>query len=185
MKRAIDINISEFILKELKTYKDWPKAGVNFLNTVELCKDPASFFYSVEWYNHLAEDYNCSALFAVDARGFLWASPVAYNKRLPLHVVRKKGKMPGDLVSKEYQLEYGADTLQLAKINKPEGKVLIVDDVLATGGTVGAVCKLLHEEIGVKYEDIIVATLLNITFLGGEEKIKALGAEVINLIDVN
>jgi adenine phosphoribosyltransferase len=93
--------------------------------------------------------------------------------------------MPGDLISREYELEYGTDTLEVAKVNKPHGTVLIVDDVLATGGTAEAICKLLHEGIGIEYKDIVVATLLNITFLPGEKKLNDLGVGVVNLIDVN
>jgi adenine phosphoribosyltransferase len=93
--------------------------------------------------------------------------------------------MPGDLISREYELEYGTDTLEVARVNKPIGTVLIVDDVLATGGTAEAICKLLHEGIGIEYKNMVVATLLNITFLPGEKKLNDLGVGVVNLIDVN
>ena len=93
--------------------------------------------------------------------------------------------MPGDLLGREYQLEYGTDTLEIAKIDKPNGTVMIIDDVLATGGTAEAICKLLHEGLGIEYKDMIVATLLNIKFLPGEKTLEQLGVQVINLIDID
>ncbi len=185
MKRIGDIRTANYIQDNLKIYKDWPKPGINYLNTVDICRDPDLFWHTVQWYNQVADSIDARALFAADARGFLWAAPVAFKRQLALHVVRKKGKMPGDLISREYELEYGTDTLEVAKVNKPHGTVLIVDDVLATGGTAEAICKLLHEGIGIEYKDMVVATLLNITFLPGEKKLNDLGVGVVNLIDVN
>lgn len=185
MKRITDTRTAAYIQDSLKVYKDWPKKGVNYLNTVDIPKDPDLFWHTVQWYSQVVDSTQTRMLFAADARGFIWASPVAYKLQLPMHVVRKKGKMPGDLISREYTLEYGTDILEVAKIKKPLGTVMIIDDVLATGGTAEAICKLLHEGIGIEYKDIIVATLINITFLKGEELLNDLGVNVVNLIDVN
>jgi adenine phosphoribosyltransferase len=185
MKRIGDIRAAKYIQDNLKIYKDWPKPGINYLNTVDICRDPDLFWHTVQWYNQVSDSIDARAIFAADARGFLWGAPVAFKRQLALHVVRKKGKMPGDLISREYELEYGTDTLEVARVNKPHGTVLIVDDVLATGGTAEAICKLLHEGIGIEYKNMVVATLLNITFLPGEKKLNDLGVGVVNLIDVN
>lgn len=185
MKRISDIHTENYIKNNLKIYKDWPKQGINYLNTVDIPKDPDLFWHSVQWFNQVADAIDARMLFAADARGFIWASPVAFKRQLPMHVVRKKGKMPGDLVSREYQLEYGTDILEVAKIQKPIGTVMIIDDVLATGGTAEAICKLLHEGIGIEYKDMVVTTLINITFLPGEKVLNDLGVNVVHLIDVN
>lgn len=185
MKRIGDNLTSKYIQDNLKVYKNWPKEGVNYLNTVDICRDPDLFWHSVKWYSEVSDIIDARAIFAADARGFIWGAPVAYKRQLPLHVVRKKGKMPGNLVGREYELEYGTDTLEVAKINKPHGTVMIVDDVLATGGTAEAICKLLHDGIGIEYKDMVVVTLLNITFLSGEKKLNDLDVQVINLVDVN
>ena len=185
MKRIGDIRAGNYIKDNLKVYKDWPKIGINYLNTVDIPKDPDLFWHTVHWYGQIADSIDARMIFAADARGFIWASPIAYKRQLPMHVVRKKGKMPGDLISREYQLEYGTDTLEVAKIQKPLGTVMIIDDVLATGGTAEAICKLLHEGIGINYEDMVVATLINITFLPGEKILNDLGVNVVHLIDVN
>jgi len=185
MKWISDNKLSNYIESNLKVYKDWPKEGINYLNTVDICRDPDLFWNSVIWYGRVADSINARTLFAADARGFLWAAPIAFKYQIPLHVVRKKGKMPGDLLSREYQLEYGTDTLEIAKISKPVGTVMIVDDVLATGGTAEAICKLLHEGLDIQYKDMVVVTLLNLTFLPGEKLLNQLGVQVVNLINVD
>lgn len=172
------------ILSALPTYHNWPKEGINYLNTVDLCTSPTAFRESTDWYYNIGAIYDVDYIFAADARGFIWASPVAYRLGVPLHVVRKKGKMPGDLISREYELEYGTDVLELRKFTYKAGSVLIIDDVLATGGTAEAICKLVHE-LGVHYNSMTVACLLNISFLSGKQKLLDLGAKVETLIDVN
>jgi adenine phosphoribosyltransferase len=184
MRWSDDITLSNYIQQNLPVYKDWPKEGVNYLNTVDLCRDPDLFWNTVMWYAKIADTTQSRTLFAADARGFLWAAPLAFKYQIPLHVVRKKGKMPGELISREYDLEYGTDTLEIKKINKPLGKVMIIDDVLATGGTAEAICKMLHEGLGIEYKDMLVTVLLNITFLKGEDRLNELGVSVLNLIDI-
>jgi adenine phosphoribosyltransferase len=185
MSTFTDSSLANYVKSKLNVYNDWPKPGVNYINTVDICRDPDLFWNTVMWYNKIVDSTQTRTLFAADARGFIWASPVAFKYQIPLHVVRKKGKMPGNLLGREYQLEYGTDTLEIAKIDKPLGTVMIIDDVLATGGTAEAICKLLHEGLGVEYKDIVVATLLNITFLPGEKTLNQLGVQVINLIDID
>jgi len=92
--------------------------------------------------------------------------------------------MPGDLISREYELEYGTDILELRKFTYKAGSVLIVDDVLATGGTAEAICKLVHD-LGIPYNSMTVACLLNISFLPGKQVLRNLGVNVETLIDVN
>lgn len=174
----------DIILEALPVYKDWPKQGINYLNTVDICTKPAAFRESINFFYDLAVSLDVDFIFAADARGFIWASPVADRLSIPLHVVRKKGKMPGELISREYELEYGTDTLELRKFKYYAGKVLIIDDVLATGGTAEAICKLVNE-LSVAYNSMTVAALLNISFLPGKEKLRNLGVHVETLIDVS
>ncbi|NBP59214.1 adenine phosphoribosyltransferase [bacterium] len=174
----------EIIRNALPIYKDWPKQGINYLNTVDLCTNPVAFRESVDFYYNIAALQDVDLVLAADARGFIWGSPVALRLGIPLHTVRKKGKMPGDLISREYQLEYGTDTLELRKFNYKSGTIMIVDDVLATGGTAEAICHLAHD-LGISYQSMHVACLINITFLNGANKLRSLGVNVHTLINVN
>lgn len=178
------MNYEKIIRQSLPVYKDWPKPGINYLNTVDICTNPTAFRASVDWYYDIAAVKDVDYIFAADARGFIWASPVAFRLGVPLHTVRKKGKMPGELLSCEYQLEYGTDILELRKWEYKQGSVLIVDDVLATGGTAEAICKLVHE-LGVPYGNMTVACIIDITFLPGKVKLRNLGVNVETLIDVH
>lgn len=177
-------NTEKIIRQALPVYKDWPKQGINYLNTVDLCANPVAFRESVDFYYNIAAVQDVDLVLAADARGFIWGSPVALRLGIPLHTVRKKGKMPGDLISREYQLEYGTDTLELRKFNYKSGTVMIVDDVLATGGTAEAICHLAHD-LGIAYSSMHVVCLINITFLEGAKKLYDLGVKVHTLIDVN
>lgn len=177
-------NYEKIVRDALPVYKDWPKPGINYLNTVDICTNPLAFRASVNWYYDIAAVKDVDYIFAADARGFIWASPVAYRLGIPLHTVRKKGKMPGNLLSREYELEYGTDVLELRQWQYKSGSVLIVDDVLATGGTAEAICKLVHE-LGVPYGNMTVACIIDITLLPGKVKLKNLGVNVETLIDVN
>ena len=177
------MNHAKVVHQALPVYKDWPKPGINYLNTVDICTNPESFRASVSWYYEIAAVRDVDYIFAADARGFIWASPIALRLGVPLHVVRKKGKMPGELISRDYELEYGIDTLELRKWEYKSGTIFIVDDVLATGGTAEAICKLVHE-LGVPYGNMTVACLINISFLTGKTKLQELGVNVATLIDV-
>lgn len=174
--------VEKIIKDALPVYKDWPKSGVNYLNTVDICRNPVAFRTSIDWYYDIATANDVDHIFAADARGFIWGSVLAYRLGLPLHVVRKKGKMPGELLSREYELEYGTDTLEVRKVDI-KGNVLIVDDVLATGGTAEAICHLVHE-LGVPYNSMTVACLVDITFLCGRSKLEKLGTKVGTLVKV-
>jgi adenine phosphoribosyltransferase len=175
-------HLAEIVLKSMPVYKDWPKTGINYLNTVDICTNPKAFRSSIDFYYEIGASRDVDHVFAADARGFIWGSPIAYRLGIPLHVVRKKGKMPGELLSKDYELDYGTDTLEVCNIHLNQGTALIVDDVLATGSTALAICELVHQ-LGIAYEKMFVACLLNLDFLGGKQKLKNLGVHVETLVE--
>lgn len=179
------IDIKKTVLAAMPVYPDWPRSGVNYLNTVDICLDPRAFQASVDWFHDISMHSHISDIFAADARGFIWGSPVAYRRRLPLHVIRKKGKMPGELLGREYELEYGTDALELRKTDiKEDNRVLIIDDVLATGGTAEAMCHLVHD-LGVPYKSMTVACLIGLSFLKGRDRLHDLGVQVETLVDID
>lgn len=176
--------LEKIVRDAMPVYKDWPKEGINYLNTVDICRDPIAYRASTDFFFDVAASRDADYVFAADARGFLWGSVVAYRLGLPLHVIRKKGKMPGELLSREYQLEYGTDILEIKKVDLKQHNVIIIDDVLATGGTAIAMCELVHE-LGIPYQLMTLAAVVDITFLPGRQKLQDLGVTVETLIDVN
>lgn len=119
----------------------------------------------------------------LDARGFIPAGILAYALRKPLVMVRKKGKLPGGTLNAAYQLEYGESVLEIHTDAAEKGaRVLLMDDLIATGGTLCAAAKLF-EKIGCKVTD--VGAIVNLTELGGAVRLKALGIEVYSLCDFN
>lgn len=175
--------LEKIVRDAMPVYKDWPKEGINYLNTVDICRDPVAFRASTDFFFDVAASRDVDYVFAADARGFIWGSVIAYRLGLPLHVIRKKGKMPGELISREYQLEYSTDILEIKKVDLKQHNVIIIDDVLATGGTAIAMCELVHE-LGIPYQLMTLAAVVDITFLPGRQKLQDLGVSVETLIDV-
>ncbi|AFG37951.1 adenine phosphoribosyltransferase [Spirochaeta africana] len=138
----LDVDLDQAIRK----IPDFPKPGILFYDITSVLKDPAAFAYCINeaktWINTLKPD----AIAAIDARGFLFAAPVAKDLALPLIMVRKKGKLPGKVYSEDFALEYGTDTVEVHADDVPENaRVVIVDDLIATGGTLAASARLFRK----------------------------------------
>jgi adenine phosphoribosyltransferase len=158
---------------ELKDYirdiPDWPKKGILFRDITPLLAEPKAFRTAVEMMaaNYIGKGVQYVA--AVEARGFIFGSAVADKLNAGFVPVRKKGKLPYKTESMTYELEYGTNTIEVHKDAIPAGaKVLMVDDLLATGGTIEAACKLI-EKIGGKIAGIVF--LIELTDLHGIEKL--------------
>jgi adenine phosphoribosyltransferase len=159
---------------ELKKYirdvPDWPKKGILFRDITPLLGEPKAFRAAV---NAMAADYagkGIQYVAAVEARGFIFGAAVAMKLNAGFVPVRKKGKLPFKTESLTYDLEYGTSTVEVHKDAVPAGaKVLMVDDLLATGGTIEAACKLI-ERIGGKVEGVVF--LIELTELHGIDKLK-------------
>jgi len=169
------MDISSFI----RTIPDFPKTGVQFKDvTTPLQHGPAFKYIIDEWrdrYQHMKID----AIVGADARGFIFASALAYSLGLPLALVRKKGKLPHTVISETYELEYGTDTLEMHidALNKGD-RVIMVDDLLATGGTMAAAVKLV-EKLGA--EIVEIACVVELPLLKGREKLN--GHNVHTLVE--
>lgn len=160
------INLKEHI----RNIPDFPKPGILFRDITTLLKDAKVFKYTVEELGKKYKDKKINAVVAVEARGFIFGAALAYKLGAAFVPVRKKGKLPWKTNSITYDLEYGTDTLEMHLDAVKEGdKVLIVDDLLATGGTVKAVTGLL-KQFGAKIAGI--AFIIELTDLEGRDKIK-------------
>ncbi len=138
----------------IRKVKDFPKKGVLFYDITGLLVNPQAFNYCIKKMIQLYEGKKIERIAAIEARGFLFASPLAYHLGIPVTLVRKKNKLPGETIKKNYFLEYGEDSIEIHKSDVLSGEtVLVIDDLIATGGTVCAACELI-ESAGAKIEEI-------------------------------
>lgn len=158
------------IKKYIREIPDWPVKGVNFKDITTLLQNPKVFKYTIDEMCKPFLNQKIDKIVAIDARGFLLAAPMAYKMNCGVSLVRKKGKLPYKIIEKEYQKEYGVDVLTMHQdaIKKGE-KVLIVDDLLATGGTIAATVEMVEKLGG---EVAGMSFVINLPFLGGSEKLK-------------
>jgi adenine phosphoribosyltransferase len=162
----------------IRDVPDFPKKGILFKDITTLLQDPDGWHAAVDAMAGLFAAEQPDKVVGVEARGFTFAAAVAYKKHAGLVLVRQPRKLPSKVVSHTYELEYGTDTLEMhADAVRPGEKVLLVDDLLATGGTLGATCKLV-EELGGKV--IGIGCLIELDFLKGREKLQ--GYNVRSLI---
>jgi adenine phosphoribosyltransferase len=134
---------------DLDTYirrvPDFPKKGVLFYDITSVLTAPEAFSYCLEAMLDIYEKKDINAVAAIEARGFLFAAPFAIRKGIPLILIRKKGKLPGITLSKKYDLEYAQAEIEIHKEDVPAGKrILLLDDLIATGGTLNAARELLQ-----------------------------------------
>lgn len=148
---------------------DYPQPGVVFKDITPLLAEPQAFSASVDALAAPFEDDQIDKVLGIEARGFVFAAPVSYRHRAGFVPVRKAGKLPWDIEREEYELEYGTDLLEIHKdAIAPGERVLIVDDVLATGGTASAVVRLVERLGG---EVVGLAFLIELLFLHGRDKL--------------
>ncbi len=154
----------------IRNVPDFPKAGIQFKDVTTLLQNGAAFKYIIDGWRDRYRDRNIDVIVGADARGFIFGSALAYAMELPLSLVRKKGKLPYTTISEEYALEYGTDTLEMHvdALNKGD-RVLIVDDLLATGGTMSATAKLVEKLEG---EIVEIVCVVELPLLKGREMLK-------------
>ena len=164
----------------IRTIPDFPKPGIQFRDITTLLLDPAGFAISVERLAVMADD-PIDAVAGIEARGFVFGAALARELNCGLVLVRKRGKLPGRTISEEYDLEYGSDSLEMHHDAIPQGaRILLVDDLLATGGTALAAAKLLRgagAEVG---QSLFVIDLPD---LGGAARLREAGVSVEALVE--
>ena len=162
----------------IRDIPDFPKPGILFKDITPLLKAPAAFREAIDALARRYAPREVDAIIGVDARGFLLAAPLAYRLGKPLVPVRKQGKLPFETVTVTYDLEYGTDAVEMHTDGISSGqRVLVVDDLLATGGTLAATARLV-EEIGGRGEGL--AVLVELTELNGRDRLQ--GYDLFSLI---
>jgi adenine phosphoribosyltransferase len=173
--------LAAFLKARVRTVRDWPKPKVNFRDVTTLFGDPDAFHNIVHALSAESVRLKADRIAAVDARGFILGGAVAFETHTPFALVRKKGKLPYKTVSTDYALEYGSATIEIhADACAPGDRVMIVDDLIATGGTLLAAAKLFQQLGGTVAG---VAAVIDLPGLGGSAKLRAAGLPVHTLCE--
>ena len=156
----------------IRTIVDFPAPGIRFRDITSLLEHPEAFRYAVDQLYWHFQNTELHGLIAIESRGFPFGAALAYQLHVPLHLIRKQGKLPGKTVGTEYQLEYGTGRLEMHSDAIDEGsKIVIIDDLIATGGTISATAAVV-EKLGGSV--VGCAVVIELTDLGGRENISPL-----------
>ena len=169
-------------MKKLEDYvlciPDFPEPGVIFRDVTSILKDADGLKLLIDELSHLLDGVDFDVIVGTESRGFIFGVPIAYNLHKPFVPIRKKGKLPRETISRAYNLEYGTATIEMHKDDiKPGQRVVLVDDLIATGGTIEACTKMIEQQ-GAKVEKIIF--LMELAGLKGRDKLK--GYDVASVI---
>jgi adenine phosphoribosyltransferase len=171
------INLKE----KIRNISDFPVKGIQFKDITTLLKDNESFKYSVDMVAEHCKEYQIDFIAGIEARGFIIGAPVAYKLGVGFLPIRKPNKLPSEVESISYQLEYGENTLEMHKDAISDGdRIMVVDDLLATGGTTAAVFKLI-EKLGGKI--VGASFIIELTFLNPRKKMKKY--DIFSLVEYN
>jgi len=167
--------------KYIRNIPDYPKKGILFRDITTLIKDKDAFKECIDQMSKILTKLNFDKIASIESRGFLFASALCYNLSKPLILMRKKNKLPAEKYSQEFELEYGKATLEIHQDSiKPKEKIIIVDDLIATGGTSEAGAKLVEKSSGIVAGFIFVINLFD---LGGRKLLEDKGYKTFSLID--
>jgi adenine phosphoribosyltransferase len=167
--------------KYIRSIQDYPKKGILFRDITTLIKDKDAFKNCIDQMSIILDKLNYDKIAAIESRGFIFASPLSYNLSKPNILMRKKNKLPAEKYSVDFELEYGKATLEIHKDSiSPKEKVIIIDDLIATGGTAEAAAKLV-EKSGGKVAGFIF--VINLFDLGGKNLLKGKGYDSFSLMD--
>ena len=169
------------IKSKIRTIKNYPIDGVMFRDITTLFKDPEGLREAINIFAERYKDMKIDKIAAIESRGFLIGAPLAYLLNVGLVLIRKPGKLPAETIKQDYKLEYGSDQIEIHidAIKKGE-RVLIVDDLIATGGTVEAAVKLVQK---MKGEVLECCFIIDLPEIGGSRKLESMGQNVFSLCE--
>lgn len=160
--------MEQYFKEKIRNIPDFPKKGIMFRDITTLLEDGESLKKSADALYQLSKDLNIDKVVGIESRGFIFGSILAERLGVGLVLVRKPGKLPSETISQSYTLEYGEDTLEIHSDSINAGdRILVHDDLLATGGTAKAACDLIEKAGGVIVQ---VSFIIELAFLGGKEK---------------
>ena len=154
----------------VRSIPDFPEPGIIFRDVTSILQDADGFALAVDSMQALLDGVEVDVIAGAESRGFIFGAPIAYNLHKPCVLIRKKGKLPCETIESSYELEYGSATIEMHKDSITPGQnVVLVDDLIATGGTIEATARMV-EELGGKVVKII--TLMELAGLNGRERLK-------------
>ena len=178
-----NLSVNQFLRSHIRTVPDWPTPGVQFRDITPLLQNAKVFRVLIDAFvqRYMEPSMRPHVVAGLDARGFILGSVIAYELNVGFVPIRKKGKLPFTTVAETYELEYGSATVELhTDAVKPGQKVLLIDDLIATGGTMMAGKKLL-EKLGAQVME--GAAIVDLPELGGSNKLRASGLPLFTLLD--
>jgi len=171
----------DYIKRNIRTVPDWPEPGVMFRDITPLLQNPKTLRVLIDLFVHRYMDYDLDMVVGIDARGFILGAIVAYELNLGFVPVRKKGKLPFTTLAEEYELEYGSAAVEVhVDACKPGDRVLLIDDLVATGGTMLAGARLI-EKLGATVVE--GAAIVDLPELGGSARLRAAGLPLYFLVE--
>ncbi len=174
------MNSVEMVKEKIRSIKDFPVKGIIFRDITTAVKDKEALKAMIDFLSDKFKNQGIDYVAVIESRGFIFGSALAYNINAGCILIRKPGKLPAETISEEYALEYGTDKLEIHKDAIEEGKkVIVIDDLLATGGTVSAACKLLTKA-GANV--VAAAFIIELKELEGRKKLPA-GIEVVSMVE--
>ena len=178
-----ELTVSDYLRSHIRTVPDWPAPGVQFRDITPLLQNPRVFRVLIDAFVHRYMDpaLRPDVVAGLDARGFILGSVVAYELNVGFVPIRKKGKLPYTTVEETYELEYGSATVELhSDAVRPGQRMLLIDDLIATGGTMMAGKRLLEKQGAVVTEG---AAIVDLPELGGSDRLRAAGLSLFTLVD--
>ena len=171
----------QYVREHVREVPDFPKKGILFLDITTATKDAKSMQYMTDFLYEQFKDEKIDYVTGIESRGFIFGAAVAYKLGAGFVPIRKPNKLPAETIKEEYSLEYGTDTIEIhAAALKIGARVLVIDDLLATGGTALAACNLV-KRIGA--EVVASAFIIELDPLKGREKIEATGVKVVSMLN--
>ena len=169
----------------IRTVDNFPIDGIVFRDITSLIEAPEAFVKTCDELTKITREFGANIIASIESRGFIFAGTIARDLSLPFVLARKPGKLPNKTFKKSFDLEYGSTSIEIQQNTeiKPGEKIVIVDDLVATGGTAIACAELLSENFNVRNEDILILCIIDLTDLGGSELIREKGYFIKTIVD--
>ena len=170
--------------RSVRTINDFPIKGIKFRDITSLIETPEAFIKTCNQLTKLSKEFNADIIASIESRGFIFAGTIARDLGLPFVLARKPGKLPNKTFKKSFNLEYGSTSIEIQQNTniKKNQKIVIVDDLVATGGTAIACAELLTENFNVEKSDILILCIIDLPELGGSNLITEQGYNIETLV---